>query len=114
MGKRMAYWFGFAAVAGAFGGLIAFGIQHAKTSVSNWRLLFIIEVGTMCRLRKMRADESLQGIPSVLLGVTALVLLPNRPESTSFFNEEERKIALVRMNRGISGDTGLVVNRGWL
>jgi hypothetical protein len=40
----MAYWFGFAAVAGAFGGLIAFGVQHVDSSISNWRLLFIIEV----------------------------------------------------------------------
>ena len=44
MGVRMAYWFGFAAVAGAFGGLIAFGIQHAHTTIENWRLLFIVEV----------------------------------------------------------------------
>ena len=44
MGLRMAYWFGFAAIAGAFGGLIAFGVQHAHASVANWRLLFIIEV----------------------------------------------------------------------
>lgn len=48
MGLRMAYWFGFAAVAGAFGGLVAFGIQHAHGSVANWRLLFIVEVnGTL-------------------------------------------------------------------
>jgi hypothetical protein len=40
----MAYWFGFAAVAGAFGGLVAFGVQHIHSSVANWRLLFIIEV----------------------------------------------------------------------
>lgn len=44
MGMRMAYWFGFAAVAGAFGGLIAFGVQHAHAAVADWRLLFIIEV----------------------------------------------------------------------
>jgi hypothetical protein len=41
---RLAYWFGFAAVAGAFGGLIAFGVQHAHVGFANWRLLFIIEV----------------------------------------------------------------------
>ena len=40
----MAWWFGFAAVAGAFGGLIAFGVQHIHSSVQTWRLLFIIEV----------------------------------------------------------------------
>jgi hypothetical protein len=39
----MAYWFGFAAVAGAFGGLIAFGTQHAHSSIGDWRILFIIE-----------------------------------------------------------------------
>jgi hypothetical protein len=40
----MAWWFGFAAVAGAFGGLLAFGVQNIHSSVQNWRLLFIIEV----------------------------------------------------------------------
>lgn len=40
----MAYWFGFAAIAGAFGGILAFGVSHAKAHIENWRLLFIIEV----------------------------------------------------------------------
>ena len=40
----MAWWFGFATVAGAFGGLLAFGVQHIQSSVQDWRLLFIIEV----------------------------------------------------------------------
>jgi len=40
----MAYWFGFATVAGAFGGLIAFGIQHIRSHISNWKILFIVEV----------------------------------------------------------------------
>jgi len=94
MGMRMAYWFGFAAVAGAFGGLIAFGVQHAHAAISDWRLLFIIE-----------------GIPAVLMGIIAIAFLPDRPEMTKFLNEDERRIALARMNRGISGDTGLVVNK---
>uniref|UniRef100_D8QED4 Major facilitator superfamily (MFS) profile domain-containing protein n=1 Tax=Schizophyllum commune (strain H4-8 / FGSC 9210) TaxID=578458 RepID=D8QED4_SCHCM len=81
-GLRMALWFGFAAVAGAFGGLIAYGVQQASIPFSNWRLLFIVE-----------------GIPTVLLGFLTLCLLPNRPESTSFLNERERKIAIERMNR---------------
>lgn len=44
MGLRMAYWFGFAAVAGAFGGLVAFGVQQAHSHVADWKILFIIEV----------------------------------------------------------------------
>jgi MFS family permease len=54
LGLRLAYWFGFAAVAGAFGGLIAFGVQHAHLSIANWRLLFIIEVCFSARLRRFR------------------------------------------------------------
>lgn len=30
---------------------------------------------------------------------------------TKFLDEDERKIAVARMNRGVSGDKGLVVNR---
>jgi hypothetical protein len=48
MGLRMAYWFGFAAVAGAFGGLVAFGVQQAHSHVADWKILFIIEVIVNC------------------------------------------------------------------
>ncbi|THV00707.1 MFS general substrate transporter [Dendrothele bispora CBS 962.96] len=94
MGLRMAYWFGFAAVAGAFGGIIAFGIQHAQVDIEQWRLLFIVE-----------------GSPAVMLGVVSYFLLPDRPESTGFFNEREREIVLGRMNRATSGDVGATVNK---
>ncbi|EKM77389.1 hypothetical protein AGABI1DRAFT_122128 [Agaricus bisporus var. burnettii JB137-S8] len=94
MGLRMAYWFGFAAVAGAFGGLIAFGTQHVHAAISSWRILFIIE-----------------GIPPVLLALLTLFYLPNRPEVTSFFNERERELALERINRDSTADTGATVNK---
>ena len=91
---RMAYWFGFAAVAGAFGGLIAFGVQHAHAAVPNWKLLFIVE-----------------GLPTVLIGLLSMLILPNRPEETTMLNEKERELALERVNRGIKSDTGRVVNK---
>ncbi|KAH9965175.1 major facilitator superfamily domain-containing protein [Russula dissimulans] len=94
LGLRLAYWFGFAAVAGAFGGLIAYGVQHAHAAIANWRLLFIIE-----------------GIPAILLGLIAIAFLPDRPETTGFFTEEERKIALARANRDTSGDIGYHINK---
>ncbi|EGO03746.1 hypothetical protein SERLA73DRAFT_175369 [Serpula lacrymans var. lacrymans S7.3] len=93
-GTRLAYWLGFAAVAGAFGGLIAFGIQHSQPIIAQWRLLFIIE-----------------GAPTILLGILCLFILPDRPDSTSFLTESERKLALDRMSRGTSGDTGHTINR---
>ncbi len=121
MGLRMAYWFGFAAVAGASGGLIAFGIQHVHASIANWRLLFLVEVSyCYCWQRERRGFDSpififlfsVKGIPAVLLGIVTLIFLPNRPESTSFFNEKERALALDMMNRSTSGDVGATVNGG--
>lgn len=47
-----------------------------------------------------------------MLAIFTAFLLPDRPESTSFLTEDERKIALRRMNRSSSGDTGAVVNQG--
>ncbi|KAI0760295.1 MFS general substrate transporter [Fomes fomentarius] len=94
IGMRTAYCYGFATVAGAFSGLIAFGIQHLHTALANWRLLFIIE-----------------GIPTVLLGLCAILTLPSRPEDTIIFNEKEREIALERRNRGRKGDIGRMVQK---
>jgi len=105
LGLRMGYWFGFAAVAGAFGGLIAFGVQQinygpplttsgGSGGESDWRILFLIE-----------------GIPAILLGVITLFVLPNRPESTKFFSQREREIALERGSRGTKADIGAVVNK---
>ncbi|KIJ36293.1 hypothetical protein M422DRAFT_782228 [Sphaerobolus stellatus SS14] len=99
LGLRMAYWFGFAAVAGAFGGLIAFGVQHADLSGPlhghNWKLLFIVE-----------------GLPAFILGVVTLFLLPDRPESTSFLKDgPERDLAIERANRGTAADVGHTVKK---
>lgn len=44
IGTQMAYWFGFAAVSGAFGGLIAFGISTSNVALAHWRLLLVVEV----------------------------------------------------------------------
>ncbi|OJA12537.1 hypothetical protein AZE42_07177 [Rhizopogon vesiculosus] len=89
---RIAYWLGFAAIAGAFGGLFAYGIQHVKVSIANLRLLFMLE-----------------GTPTILLGCLCILMLPDRPESTPFLTEAKRKIAISRMNRGTCSGVGAVI-----
>ncbi|KAF8348602.1 MFS general substrate transporter [Amanita rubescens] len=79
----MAYWFGFAAVAGAFG-----------AHIENWRLLFIVE-----------------GIPTIILSIFTYFFLPDRPEATTYLTARERKLAVARMNRATSGDVGAVVQK---
>ncbi|TCD71972.1 hypothetical protein EIP91_000104 [Steccherinum ochraceum] len=93
IGVRLAYWVGFSAVAGAFGGVIAFVIQHVYAGIASWRLLFIVE-----------------GVPSVLLGFAAILLLPDRPEETHFLNEDERETQRQRRLRGSKPEESRTVN----
>ncbi|RYO85981.1 hypothetical protein DL766_007245 [Monosporascus sp. MC13-8B] len=86
---RVGYLFVSAAVAGALGGLLAYGIGHMGgiAGMSGWRWIMIIE-----------------GIPSVLLGIATFFLLPNNPEHAYFLNENEKKLMAARFRRNY-GDT---------
>jgi len=81
-GLRNSLFIGSAAAAGAFGGLIAYGVSQIKSHMATWRILFLIE-----------------GTPTVILGILVFLLLPGRPETTRLLNEEERALASERMNR---------------
>ena len=65
LGFRFGLFAGMYSIAGAFAGLIAYGIfQNKGTALHNWQLLFIIEGGL-----------------SVLMAVVTVVVLPARLES---------------------------------
>ncbi|WEW56111.1 hypothetical protein PRK78_001546 [Emydomyces testavorans] len=81
---RTSIFVGMAALSGAFGGLIAYGISLINSHIAHWRILFIVE-----------------GLPTVVLAFVILYFLPDRPETSTFFrNEEERAVAIERMHRG--------------
>lgn len=99
IGIRLAYWFAFAAVAGACGGIIAFGIQQADLigplHGHNWKLLFIVE-----------------GIPSFVLGIITIAFLPPRPETTRILDDgPERDFAVERMTRGTQAEVAGTINK---
>jgi hypothetical protein len=85
MGLRMAYWFGFAAVAGAFGGLVAFGVQQAHSHVANWKILFIIEVNFSQRSDCLVIYDTLSGhsSSSARFRLSFLPSLPARVDKLS-------------------------------
>lgn len=84
-GRRIGFFWSFSSLAGAFGGLIAFGISQIKNdALATWQWLFIIE-----------------GVPSVLLAALSAWYLPNKPETATFLTEEERELAVNRLANGM-------------
>ncbi|KAG8733755.1 hypothetical protein FRC11_002823 [Ceratobasidium sp. 423] len=84
-GFRTSLYVSGAPLASAFGGLIAYGVQHIRSRIAIWRILFLIE-----------------GLPTILVGVLAFLILPSRPETTIRLNEAERKLALSRLRREVA------------
>ncbi|KAI0768183.1 MFS general substrate transporter [Trametes elegans] len=95
---------------GAIGGLLAFGLVRAHTSLlTGWQFLFLIEA-----------------IPTLIMAVAILLFLPSFPFACTFLTPREKAIAQARVNRdhrpqshgGMNGWTGFkaVVNdiNAWL
>jgi sugar phosphate permease len=81
---RIGYLFVSAALAGAFGGLLAFAIGHLDgvAGQSGWRWIMILE-----------------GVPTFVLGIATWFILPDSPESAYFLNDQERAFAAARLRR---------------
>jgi MFS family permease len=79
MGLRVFWFLGPTAIAGAFGGLIAFGCGKIASDIPRWKILFLIE-----------------GLPGFCLGVFCLYWLPDRPLKNSRFTKEQNVIAKAR------------------
>ena len=79
---RQALFFSAASVAGAFSGLLAFGIAHMDRvgNLAGWRWIFILE-----------------GILTVIVAVIAYFTLYDFPETATFLTEEERAFVVYRL-----------------
>lgn len=86
-GKRVAVLYGSTAMAGAFGGLVAYGIQMMgnRLGIAAWRWLFIIE-----------------GAISIVIGMLCWASLPRSSDEAWFLTKEERQLMKDRRVRDVA------------
>ncbi|RGP71291.1 hypothetical protein FSPOR_3412 [Fusarium sporotrichioides] len=82
---RVAVFFASATLAGAFGGVLAYGVgqMNQVRGLEGWRWLFILE-----------------GMLSVVASVGVYFLLPDYPEKASWLSAEEKILATSRLQEG--------------
>lgn len=90
---RMAIFFSAASLAGAFSGLLAFGIQHMDGvgGLGGWRWIFILE-----------------GILTVAVGTTLPWTLPDSPATAKFLTPDEREFIRRRLENDAGTASGKV------
>ena len=90
LGFRTALLYSGSLLSGAFSGLISAGITknlNGAKGLRAWRWLFIIE-----------------GVVTVFIALIAYIVLPNFPRTTSWLNENERQLAVWRLDEDIGED----------
>ncbi|KAM0498954.1 hypothetical protein ACHAP6_006522 [Verticillium nonalfalfae] len=81
---RTAFWYN--TFAGVFGGILSYAIGQIDGSLATWKYIFII-----------------YGAVTVLAGGLVFFALPDSPSKAWFFNETEKKLALVRLAENQTG-----------
>ncbi|KAF9695691.1 hypothetical protein EKO04_006385 [Ascochyta lentis] len=90
LGLRTAVLYSGSLISGAFGGLITAGItsnMDGTHGLRAWRWVFILE-----------------GIITVIIAFSAFFILPNFPRTTKWLSEEERQLAVYRLQEDIGED----------
>ncbi|KAN0135404.1 MFS general substrate transporter [Lactarius tabidus] len=77
--KRIGFFVAAAAVAGAFGGILAYGIQHlnGKAGLHGWQWIFLIA-----------------GLITIVVAVLSHFFIQDCPESATFLTEKERQFVI--------------------
>ena len=90
LGLRTALLYSGALISGAFSGLISAGIKHGLDGARGlraWRWLFLIE-----------------GVITIFIAFCSYFALPNFPRTTTWLTEEERQLAVWRLEEDIGED----------
>ena len=84
--KRFSFFFSSTTLAGAFGGLLAYGISRMEgvRGFRGWRWVFIIE-----------------GLITCVVAIANFWLLPDFPEDVKWMNEEEREFIRAKLAKDV-------------
>lgn len=93
MGLRYGLFISFSPLANCFASALAYGIVHARTSIKNWQLLFIVE-----------------GLPTLMLAGVAYFYLPASPAQCRFLTARQNEIISQRAIKGRGQDTERKIN----
>ncbi|KAL2843345.1 major facilitator superfamily domain-containing protein [Aspergillus pseudoustus] len=95
---RQAMFFSAASVAGAFSGLLAFGIakMDGVAGLEGWRWIFILE-----------------GILTVCVSIAAFFVISDYPATASFLTEEERAWVIARLRAQYAGNVEVSERFQW-
>lgn len=88
LGFRVAILYSGSLLSGAFGGLVAAGVQYDLNGVwhqPSWRWLFIIE-----------------SLTTIILAMCAMFILPDYPQTTRWLTNAEKSLAMSRLERSSS------------
>lgn len=93
--RRMAVFYVAASLAGAFSGLLAYGIQHldGRSGLQGWQWIFLIE-----------------GLIPVALALGIWKVLPDSPETANFLTQPERDLLVRRLANDTSSGAGQTTN----
>lgn len=84
--KRFSFFFSSTTLAGAFGGLLAYGLGQMAgiRGYSGWRWVFIIE-----------------GVLTCVVSIVWFFLLPDFPEDVKWLNDEEREFIRAKLAKDV-------------
>ncbi|KAG9185414.1 MFS general substrate transporter [Alternaria panax] len=93
--RRMAVFYVAASLAGAFSGLLAYGIEQldGRSGLAGWQWIFLIE-----------------GLIPVALALIIWKILPDSPETARFLTQQERDLLVSRLSNDLGSGQGQVTN----
>lgn len=95
--KRFSFFFSSTTLAGAFGGLLAYGIgqMDGARGWRGWRWVFVIE-----------------GVITCVFAIVWFFVLPDFPEEVKWLTEEEREFVRVKLAKDV-GKSAHHIKMGW-